>query len=264
MISVIMPVYNASHYIGEAIESILTQTYKKFEFLILDDGSIDNSLGIINRYAIQDSRIKFWSRSNKGVTKSLNELLNKTKNNLIARMDADDVALPKRFEKQIKYLSDNLNCVAVGCKVLAIDHVGNPLSYWCKQQSHEKIDEILINPLNSGVTVICHPAVMYRRESVFTVGKYREKILASQDLDLFLRLAENGGKLANLSEVLLKYRLHPTSACHAKFNDMWQYGQVAVKEARKRRNLPELPFANPDRSYLIENITSKKKGSVPV
>src|ERR1022692_2199628 len=107
MISVVMPVFNSELYLAEAIESILDQTYRDFEFLIMNDGSTDNSLKIIKKYAWIDQRIHFWTHSNKGVTVTLNDLLKKSHCDLIARMDADDISLPERFEKQIDFLHNN-------------------------------------------------------------------------------------------------------------------------------------------------------------
>ena len=104
MISVVMPVYNAEKYLDEAIKSILVQTCKDFEFIIINDGSNDKSLEIIEKYNIQDERIVLINRENRGLIASLNEGIEKTKGRYIARMDADDISLPDRFEKQIEFL----------------------------------------------------------------------------------------------------------------------------------------------------------------
>lgn len=249
MISVIMPVYNCERFVAQAIESILSQTYQDFEFLVVDDGSTDKSYEIVKQYT--DPRIKHWQQPNGGVVDRLNELLDNAENDLVARMDADDIALPHRFEKQVEFLTTHPDHVAVGGCIEVIDDDDNSLCLWCNQQTHEEIDAIMINPINTGLTVVSHPAVMYRRDAVLAVGKYRKEIKHAEDLDLFLRLTENGGKLANLSSVLLKYRLHLSSVCHQHFEIMWNSGQIAVREARFRRGLPELPLAPPDSSSLI-------------
>ena len=247
-----MPVFNSDQYLAEAIESILDQTYRDFEFLIMNDGSTDNSLKIIKKYALIDQRIHFWTHSNKGVTVTLNDLLKESHHDLIARMDADDISLPERFAKQVEFLDKNPDYVAIGCKVQTIDPAGRPLGQWCDKQTHEAIEEILINPFNAGVTVIAHSGVMYRRKSVFAIGDYNESIKQSQDLDLWLRLIENGGKLANLPDTLLKVRLHNDSSCHRYFENMWKAGQIAVRNSRQRRGLPELPFVEPDKCFLLD------------
>jgi glycosyltransferase involved in cell wall biosynthesis len=254
-ISIIMPVYNSDRFLSQAIESILSQTYHNFEFLIVDDGSTDQSYEIVKQYA-RDSRIKHWQLPNAGVVQRLNNLLDRAANPLIARMDADDIALPHRLEKQVEFLTNHPDHVAVGSQIEVIDDEGTTLDLWCNQQTHEAIDAVLINPLNTGLTVVCHPAVMYRRDAVLAVGKYRQEVQYAEDLDLFLRLVDNGGKLANLPETLLKYRLHLGGVCHRHFEKMWNSGQIAVREARHRRRLPELPVAPPDESKLIGNVTS--------
>ena len=106
LVSVILPVYNAQKYLEEAIESIINQTYTNFEFIIIDDGSGDNSLNIINKYQKQDSRILVITRENKGLVYTLNEGINQAKGKYIARMDADDISLSNRFEKQIELLEN--------------------------------------------------------------------------------------------------------------------------------------------------------------
>src|SRR5690349_3095432 len=103
-VSVLMTVYNGQRYLSAAVESVLEQTYTNFEFVIIDDGSNDSSPAILERYAKQDCRIRILTRSNKGLTKSLNEGLQHVRGRYLARMDADDISLPNRFEKQVKYL----------------------------------------------------------------------------------------------------------------------------------------------------------------
>ena len=117
LISVCMPVYNAERYAVAAIESILGQTLGDFEFLILDDGSTDSSLEILRRYAGLDPRIRVTSRPNRGVAASLNELVNQSRGEFLARMDADDIAVPERFARQVEYLraAPSASWWAAGC-----------------------------------------------------------------------------------------------------------------------------------------------------
>ena len=108
LISVLMPVYNSEKYVAEAIESILCQTYKDFEFIIINDASTDSSLKIIAKYAKQDKRIKLINnKKNVKISASLNKGLSIAKGKYIARMDSDDISLPSRFELQTKFLADN-------------------------------------------------------------------------------------------------------------------------------------------------------------
>jgi glycosyltransferase involved in cell wall biosynthesis len=126
LISVCMPVYNAERYVSEAIESVLSQTFKDFEFLILDDGSTDGSLAILKGHAERDPRIRLTSRPNKGLAPTLNELMDQARGEFVARMDADDVSLPERLERQADYLRKHPDCVIVGCHALVMDSDGDP------------------------------------------------------------------------------------------------------------------------------------------
>src|SRR5262245_23577579 len=105
-ISVLMPVYNVDRYLAESIESILNQTYSQFEFIIIDDGSTDRSTQIINAYCSKDSRIKLITRSHMGIASALNDGLRFAVGGYIARMDADDISNPERFNKQITFLTE--------------------------------------------------------------------------------------------------------------------------------------------------------------
>ncbi|HEY9660554.1 MAG TPA: glycosyltransferase, partial [Allocoleopsis sp.] len=124
-ISVLMAVYNGSRYVAEAIESILNQTFTDFEFLIIEDGSTDNTVQILQDYANRDPRIKLiQNEQNIGLTKSLNKGLKLAQGKYIARQDADDVSLPHRFEQQIAVFAQNPAAVLVSCSLELIDATG--------------------------------------------------------------------------------------------------------------------------------------------
>ncbi len=125
-VSVIMPVYNGERYLEAAVESILNQTFSDFEFIITDDGSTDTSLALLRRYANRDPRIRLISRPNTGYVKALIEAVPLAKGKYIARMDADDISLPERFERQVRFLEQNPDYAVVGSKVLLIDSDGAP------------------------------------------------------------------------------------------------------------------------------------------
>jgi glycosyltransferase involved in cell wall biosynthesis len=248
LISVCLPVYNTERYVAGAVESILGQTLGDFELLILDDGSTDGSLEVLRRYAARDPRIRLTSRPNKGLVTTLNELIDQSRGEFLARMDADDIALPERFARQVEYLRAHPECVLVGCRVRLIDPEGDPLCEWCTQQDHEALDRCFLR--GERVTAISHPAIMMRRDAVLAIGKYRP-FEVIEDVDLFLRLAEYG-RIANIPEVLLQYRIHASNISkaatyHEAINRV--YGEI-VRDARQRRNLPEAlpppPSALPD------------------
>ncbi len=239
LISVLMPVYNAERYLAEAVESILNQTLGDFEFLIVDDGSTDGSLRILERYASRDPRIRLTSRPNTGYLVALHEMLAVARGEFLARMDADDIALPERFERQVEYFRSHPEVVVLGTRILVIDHDGDPLEERCRAQTHEEIDMAHLVP-SSASPGICHPALMMRTETLRRVGGYRAEYYPSEDGDLFLRLAEIG-RLANLPDVHLKYRLHPQSTTRARGVEQYAVLLSAIADARRRRGLPPVP-----------------------
>jgi glycosyltransferase involved in cell wall biosynthesis len=137
LVSVIMPLYNTERYVAEAVESILSQTCPKFEFLIADAGSTDSSRAIVERYGAKDTRIRLWTNPGTSPQERLNEMLDQAQGEFVARMDADDVALPERFERQVAFLQANPDHVVVGSQVLVIDPEGAPLCIWATEQTHE-------------------------------------------------------------------------------------------------------------------------------
>jgi glycosyltransferase involved in cell wall biosynthesis len=240
LVSVLMPTYNPGRYISEAIESILGQTLTDFEFLISDAGSTDGSLEVIQRYADSDPRIRLIIRPKAGIVRALNELIALARCDLIARMDADDIALPARLERQVAYLNDHPECVLVGSRVLIIDPEGGELTILGRALSHEQIvDDFLANRGQ----MVYHPAVMYRRQVVMGLGGYDDRMVEAEDLDLFLRLAEVG-QIVNLPEPLLKYREHLKKTGRVRAEQLEPYTWLIVNEARKRRGMEPLPGSN--------------------
>lgn len=256
VVSVLMPVYNAERYVAEAVESILTQTFTDFEFLIIDDGSTDGSLEILRRYEQSDDRIRLISRPNTGYLVALNEMLAVARGEFIARMDADDISLPERLERQIAYLQSYPMCVAIGTCVLVVDPDGDPLCEWNKEQDHNVIDALHLDGRRG--SVICHPSVMIRKQAIIDVGNYRDRFYMVEDFDLFLRLAEIG-ELANLPTALFKYRMHPGSICHINFDRQRELVQDAILEALGRRGLDAvLPIQPRPRAIHSETSLAQK------
>lgn len=233
LISVIMSVYNGQAYLAEAVDSVLAQTLGDFEFIIIDDGSTDGSIALLNDYAKRDSRIRFTSRPNKGLTATLNEALRASHGKYIARMDPDDVSLPHRFEKQVAFLEQHPDVVCLGSRVLMIDPYGTPLRETNQPLDHNDLDRDLLQGLGWSIV---HPVAMMRRDTLEAVGGYNEKYRTSQDMELWLRLAEVG-KLANQPEILLKYRQHLESANFAKAEQQKKLKVQILSEAYDRRGI---------------------------
>ena len=198
-ISVVMSVYNSEKYLTKAIESILDQAFADFEFIIINDGSTDSSLSIIESYMAKDDRIVLISRENKGLPASLNEGIAIAKGKYIARMDADDIALRDRFKKQMKALTDH-SVDLVFSHANLIDDKG------------EKICRIFTPDIKTVLrclfrkNYLIHPTVIMTKGALKKVGGYNESYKNGQDWDLWKRLKKAGAKFIITEEALLNYR----------------------------------------------------------
>ena len=231
-ISVLMAVYNGGEYLTLAIESILEQTFTDFEFIVINDGSTDSTLDVLTEYAQRDQRIRIISRENKGLVASLNEGISAARAPLIARMDADDIAYQTRLETQFNYMQKHTEVICVGSYYEVIDEEGLRLTIAKAPTS----DGLIQNALMRGHTVICHPTAMYRTEAVKNIGGYDEKFFLVEDIDLWIRLGEQG-ELANIPEPLLSYRTNSDSV--STQNGALQLSKVGsvIEEASKRRGV---------------------------
>ena len=200
LISVVMSVYNGQTYLREAIDSVLNQTYFNFEFIIINDGSCDESLSIINSY--QDSRIVLIDNGlNKGLIYSLNKGLEIAKGKYIARMDADDVCYKDRFEKQVLFLDSHLSVGVLGSNYLSFSE-----SRSRKLKSIQHSAQIKTYLLFTAT--MCHPTLMIRKNILDSNHlKYSETAKYVEDFDLWTRLVLKTD-FFNLNEYLLKYRDH--------------------------------------------------------
>lgn len=220
-------------FLPEAIASIEQQTWQNWELVVVDDGSTDGSAEWLEQRALQEPRIRVIRQPHAGVTVALNRGLREVRGELIARMDADDIAHPERFARQVAYLQASPQVVAVGSWVRRIDADGDPIAIACWPSTHEEIVEGLVR----GMGGLPHPTAMIRRSAMERVGGYREQFRLAQDKDLWLRLAEMGN-LANLREVLLDYREHPESISQARRDQQRDHLQAILDDAERRGVLP--------------------------
>lgn len=203
-ISVLMSVYNGAAFIREAISSILNQSFSEFEFIIIDDGSTDNSAEIVRRFS--DDRIRFFQERNRGIVTALNQGIRLAKCGWIARMDADDISLPHRLQHQWEYICQHPDVVAVGGIVHLIDANNHELGIsQIPPCDHEGILTNLLNPATRHG--LAHSSVMMRKEAVIKCGGYRKDFFCAEDRDLWLRLSRVG-KLSCLPEAVLLLRKH--------------------------------------------------------
>jgi glycosyltransferase involved in cell wall biosynthesis len=231
-ISVLMPVHNSSRYLSQAVESILHQTLTDFEFLIIDDGSSDASPQILQAYVEQDARIQLTRQENRGIAKTRNQLLFQARGELVACMDADDVALPDRFARQVEFLQQHPQVVCLGGALDWIDYQGRCLGHCPMPEDNAEIQRLLLG----GISLLHHPTAMARRAALWQVGGYDETMVASSDLDLWLRLGEIG-ELANLPDTLLHYRLHRKSITQARQTRQTADALAACQRAWQRRGI---------------------------
>lgn len=197
-----MSVYNGQNFLAEAVDSILSQTFSDFEFLIIDDGSTDNTAEILSARASRDQRIRIITQENKGRATSLNIGIAAAKSDYIARMDADDIALPDRFQLQFDFLERHPEVGLLGGSVELIKAAGRVLGAVRPPREDAEIKAIMLhdNPM-------LHPTVVMRKSIVLAVGGYRKPLLDADDYDLFLRMGEQT-RIANLTETLVHYRIH--------------------------------------------------------
>lgn len=232
-VSVIMPAYNSRRYVAQTVQSVLNQTLSDFEFVIVEDGSSDGTLAILQEYAAKDPRIILISRPNTGIVGASNDALARARAEFVTRIDSDDVAMPRKLQRQVAYLRDHPRCVAVGTFVETIDPYNGTLDRLVHRVEHEEIDRELMN--GRGFAMV-NPTVMMRGEVLKRIGGYRKQYETAEDLDLFLRLAEVG-EVHNLPEYLLQYRQHYESINHTKHDLQRNMKRGLMEEAYARRGV---------------------------
>lgn len=201
MISAVLPVFNAGEYVKEAVESILNQSFRDFELLIFDDASTDNSLEILNGF--KDKRIKiFPSKENKGYLVYLNDGLTMARGKYIARMDADDISHPLRFEKQFDFMENDPEIGVCGTWIKTFGKVDSLYQY---PTAHE---DIVAEPILGRSSLFGHPSVMMRKSLIDKYNiRYDANFYYAEDYELWMRLRKLT-RFANLPEPLLFYRIH--------------------------------------------------------
>ncbi len=201
-ISVVMPVHNALPFLDESIRSILAQTHTDFEFVIFDDASTDGSVAVLREWSRRDKRIQLHENETRlGLSGSSNEVVARTRNPIVARMDADDIAHPDRLRRQLNVIAERPDVGVVGTLCNGIDATGRevrPRDRWRLVRRSPYIP-------------FPHGSVMFRREVFDQVGGYDEKAQGAEDQDLFLRMATKAS-VVTLPDILYSYRYHSSNA----------------------------------------------------
>ncbi|MEX6689662.1 glycosyltransferase [Danxiaibacter flavus] len=227
LLTVLMPVYNASAHLREAMASILQQTFTNFELLIVNDGSTDDTVKIIREY--NDPRIRLLeNEKNMGISETLNIGIRAASSDLIARMDADDICYPNRLQKQYEFMKENPDCAMVSCYVRVISNDG----VFVRQEIHR--DRFLYYTLQFECNIY-HPAVMFRRQPVMQVNMYDRPY--AEDYDLFWKIA-SVYKINQIEEVLMDYRLSNNSLHKVTKKDEYDVALMEVKRRNIQHFLP--------------------------
>lgn len=207
LVSIVIPAYNAELTISDCLNSLLAQTYSNFEIIVIDDGSDDSTWNICNVFKSRHTNIYVYKQRNSGIASALNYGISKAKGKYIARMDADDISLPRRIEIQVRYLEDNSDVSLVSTNYTKF--IGDRTFETVR---HPK-DSSVICLLLSYCSPICHPAVMARSEVLYK-NPYHESI-AAEDHELWCRISVNN-KLHNIDLPLLMYRISEKSLSKTK------------------------------------------------
>ena len=206
-VSILLPVYNGEQFLKGAIESILSQTFTDFEFIIMDDGSTDGTSAILDHYQRLDDRIHIHHHEHQGLIASLNRGCHIARGKYLARMDADDVSVSERLDRQVEHLETHPEIGVLGCGVQVIDGDGKKILTFQFPAEHGVLRFRLC--FYNALT-FAHPAVMMRRELLKRVGGYNPDMVHSEDYELWSRLC-GLTRLSNLRDVLFYLRKHESN-----------------------------------------------------
>jgi len=257
-VSVIMPVYNGEKYLNESIDSILTQTFKNFEFIIINDGSTDNCLSLISEY--KDDRIIIIDQMNKGLACSLNTGIELSKGKYIARQDQDDISLPNRLARQVTFFDDNSDYAMVGtwAKIFSEGDIRERYHKHPTEYADILSEMIFDNPF-------VHSSVMIRRSVFSELGGYSIDITRQppEDYELWSRIVKKY-KVANIPEILLQYREIPSSMSRDKNNSFDE--KVFLVSMENLAHYSSTSIDNPAiyaLAMLTHNVSQNKNKLVP-
>ena len=214
---------------------MLSQSLQSLELIVVDDGSTDRSGAIAQEFVKRDARVRVLRPEHRGLGAALNAGIAAAAAPYVARMDCDDVSLPWRLEKQVRYLDAHPECVAVGSAVEIIDQEGAHVGWRTFAESHEGIAAAMM----IGVSPFAHPTVVARRGALLAAGCYDGSLYPSEDLDLWIRLS-HVGRLANLGEALLQYRRHADAVSVQHRQEQLTMTSAIVNDERRRRGLRPL------------------------
>ncbi len=233
-VSVVIPVHNGERYLAQAIESVLSQTHRDLELLVVDDGSTDGSPGIAGRFARADSRIRVLSQERRGHVAAANRGLEEARCEWVARLDADDLFLREKIERQLDFMKANPGVRIVGSLGYFINHAGRALGLVGSEGPFNERDCRRLVEANQPVSFI-HSSTMVHRETVLLLGGYRTKFLQVEDIDLWNRVAE-AHPVLKVPEPLVLYRIHPDSMTMSRQGEQRIQYKWVIECMRARRS----------------------------
>lgn len=224
LVSILLPVYNSRRYIEECLNSILNQTYKNIEIIIINDGCNDGTEEILKTIAIEFRNIKLYNQENLGYCNSINKGIVYCSGEYIARMDADDIMISSRIERQVEHLEMYPEVSILGTSICYINSFGEELTKHIFPNRYKIPRQILDQ------SPVAHPSVMIRKSVFQKVGKFRSNLYPSEDYDFWLRASSLGFVIDNLDEILLLYRIHGNSTTHNN-SIKRAYSSIAAQKA---------------------------------
>ena len=207
-VSVLMSVHNGMPWLGEAVESVLAQTWRDFELVIVDDGSTDGTADFLAR--LTDPRVHLLTQARAGLTASLNRAVRESTGRLVGRMDADDMARPERLARQVEFLNAHpeVGLLGSGCREVTVSGA-------VVRTLRPPLDDAALRARLIRVNPFIHSSVVIRRDVLDRVGLYDERLAVAQDYDLWLRVARVT-RMANLPDPLVTRRLRPDRVSRAR------------------------------------------------
>ena len=240
-----MAVYNGARYLQESIDSVLAQTVCDFEFVIVNDGSEDNTTGLLNHYEQSDTRIRIHPQEHSGLVVSLNTGCRLARGKYIARMDADDIAFPDRLQRQIDFLEGHPDIALLGGAYVLINGNGIASIILRKPPGESQIRAMM----GRGHNPFLHSTIVMRKDALHSLGGYRSRFLHAEDYDLWLRFAERF-RVANLLEPVIYYRVHPEQVSHHNL----EQGILSVLASQASARIRAETGAEP--RWQMERVTS--------
>ncbi len=237
-VSVVMPAYNAAQFIESSVRSILAQSYRDFDFYVVDDGSKDDTVKILEELASEDDRLTVIRKENGGVSSALNRGIEAADTKWVVIMHADDIALPNRLETQLAYAQKFPDVVVWGSFAKHINIHDEVLSLSKAGPTSETEFQKLRNA--GKAVMVIHPSAMINREIFIKAGGYNSSFDGSEDLELFDRMAEYGA-VQTIPEPLLLYRIHASSISMNRFFLMRKFTRYVRSRQRSRLNKERIP-----------------------